>query len=95
MDDGVDQKQLKMNEVIGVAYRTRDAYSASIWGAQLWVMAAEMLIDMGMTEDEAEEVLRSKMTRWARDAYGSKSTWIGRLHQLVQEDKKAKRGFQP
>ena len=67
-----------------VAARCWDAYSADCWGSVAWVQAAQMLFDMGLTEAEVEGVLRSKLTRWARDAYCEPSTYLGQLaHQVT------------
>ena len=54
-----------------VAANTSDAYSAGAFGAEEWEKAAAMLADRGYTQREAETVLRSKATRWCRDAYST------------------------
>lgn len=53
-----------------VAARTQDAYSFDAFGEAEWAKAATMLLQRGMTEREAEAVLRSKHTRWSRDNAG-------------------------
>lgn len=70
-----------------IAAKTSDAYSADAWGPVLWVKAAQMLCDMGLTDDEVEEVLRSKDTRFARDAYGEPSTYLGALYNIVSHNR--------
>ena len=76
-----DPKKMK---ALTIAAKCADAYSADFWGPVAWVEAAQMLIDMGLTDEEVEGVLRSKLTRWARDAYGEPSTYLGQLaHQVV------------
>ena len=70
---------------LNVAYKCRDAYSADFWGPVLWVQAAQMLFDMGFDEKEVEWVLRSKMTRWARDDFGKPSTYLGALYKLARD----------
>lgn len=68
-----------------MAAKTSDAYSADAWGPVLWVQAAQMLFDIGLNENEVEGVLRSKLTRHARDAFGEPSTYLGQLAVLVRE----------
>lgn len=53
-----------------LAEKTADAYSADAFGNS-WVATCAMLLRRGYTEREAEAILRSKWTRWARDM-GSK-----------------------
>jgi hypothetical protein len=72
-----DMRPLKL------AAETADAYSADIWGPVAWCEAALMLCDMGLSDDEVRGVLRSKLTRWARDAYSEPSTYLGVLCQQV------------
>ena len=64
-----------------LAWQTADAYSADIFGQVMWTQAAQMLLDMGFTSHQVRAVLRSKLTRWCRDAYGEESTWLGMLCQ--------------
>lgn len=71
-----------------IAWETSDAYSADIWGAVMWTAAAQMLLDMGFSEKTAAQILRSKMTRWARDHFGEKSTWLGELATMANSDRK-------
>jgi hypothetical protein len=70
-------------KALTIASKCADAYSADAWGPVAWVEAAQMLLDMNFTEEEVESLLRSKMTRWARDAFGEKSTYLGALYQNV------------
>ena len=65
-----------------IANKTIDAYSADCWGPVLWVQAAEMLLNMDFSEAQTEWILRSKNTRWARDAWGDPSTFLGQLAHL-------------
>jgi hypothetical protein len=62
-----------------IAWETADAYSADIWGPVMWTEAALMLLHMGFPERLVADILRSKLTRWSRDAYGERSTWLGQL----------------
>lgn len=62
-----------------LAWQTADAYSADFWGAVKWVAAAQMLLDMDFEEWQVRAILRSKITRWARDGWGEESTWLGQL----------------
>lgn len=80
----------KMKALI-IAARCSDAYSADLWGPVAWVQAAQMLIDMGLADGEVEGVLRSKLTRWARDAYGEPSTYLGQLAHNVTVLQREKR----
>jgi hypothetical protein len=59
-----------------LAWETADAYSADIWGAVMWTQCAEMLLDMDFTEPQVRAILRSKITRWSRDSWGYRSTWL-------------------
>lgn len=49
-----------------LAEKTSDAYSADAFGNS-WTATCAMLLRRGYTEREAEAILRSKWTRWARD----------------------------
>lgn len=71
-----------------LAWQTADAYSADIWGAVMWTQCAQMLIDMGFTEAQVRTILRSKITRWARDHWGEPSTWLGEVCNLAQTHRK-------
>lgn len=73
---------------VRIAWETADAYSADIWGPVRWTECASMLLQMGFTDAQARAVLRSKITRWARDAYGHPDTWIGQVAVLA-EDRRA------
>ena len=52
-----------------LATRTSDAYSAPAFGADEWERTAAMLADRGFTARQAEEIMRSVLTRWCRDHY--------------------------
>lgn len=71
-----------------IAWETADAYSADIWGPVMWTQAAQMLLDMEFSEAHVAQILRSKMTRWARDHYGEPSTWLGELATMASRDRK-------
>lgn len=49
-----------------LAEKTSGAYSADAYGNS-WTATCAMLLRRGYTEREAEAILRSKWTRWARD----------------------------
>ena len=66
-----------------LANETIDSYSAEFWGPVEWVKAAQMLCDMGLDDQEIRGVLRSKMTRHARDAFDEPSTYLGVLCHMV------------
>lgn len=74
-----------------IAAKAADAYSADMWGPVAWVEAAQMLCDMGLSDQEVEGVLRSKLTRWARDSFGEPSTYLGCLCSQVQTLQREKR----
>lgn len=48
---------------------TQNAYSFSAYGEAEWLKTAKMLRARGFTLEEVEAVLRSKLTRWCRDAF--------------------------
>lgn len=50
-----------------VAMRCQDAYSAMAYRS--WPAVGAVLIARGYNEHEAEVIMRSKVTRWARDAW--------------------------
>lgn len=58
---------IKFDPVV-LANRTQDAYSYYAFGAAGWLSCAAMLAKRGYDERQAEAILRSKWTRWARDA---------------------------
>lgn len=55
-----------------LAAKTQNAYSAYRYGSQ-WVNCAELLLTARFSEEEAEEVLRSKIMRWAADGATSQT----------------------
>lgn len=55
-----------------LAFRTANAYSAFRYGTSGWTTLATLLLKHGLTEKQAEMVLRSKWTRWAADAQGGR-----------------------
>jgi hypothetical protein len=71
-----------------IAWETSDAYSADIWGSIMWTQCAEMLLSMGFTEAEARAVMRSKITRWARDHYSDRITWLGEVATMANKYRK-------
>jgi hypothetical protein len=70
-----------------IAWETADAYSADIWGPVMWTQAAQMLLNMNFSEQEVDDILRSKMTRWSRDKWGDSSTWLGQLAVLAERER--------
>lgn len=50
-----------------IAERTKDAYSFRRYSKSGWRESARMLARRRYNEIEIEEILRSKMTRWAGD----------------------------
>lgn len=48
--------------------RTQDAYSFDRYGAEAWMQAIRLLIEL-YTEEEVEWILRSKYMRWAADHF--------------------------
>jgi hypothetical protein len=55
-----------MTEAQEVAEKCKDAYSAPAYRS--WASVAAMLLKKGFTPEECEAIMRSKWTRWARDA---------------------------
>ena len=53
-----------------LAERTSDAYSYDRYGAAGWHGSARALLRAGWSPDDAETILRSKLTRWAADFGG-------------------------
>lgn len=49
--------------------RAQDAYSFDRYGAEAWMNAIRLLIEL-YTEEEVEWILRSKYMRWAADRFG-------------------------
>tara|TARA_R110000823_G_scaffold306785_3_gene429277 strand:+ start:1581 stop:1856 length:276 start_codon:yes stop_codon:yes gene_type:complete len=84
-------EELDILRPLRIAAKAADAYSADAWGPVLWVQATQMLCSLDFTDDEVEGLLRSKLTRWARDAYGVPETYLGQLFYLVREAQRASR----
>ena len=61
-----------MDKAVKLAALCSDAYSYDRYAN--WTAVAHLLLDLGLTENQAEAVMRSKWTRWAADqsdaAYG-------------------------
>lgn len=55
-----------------MAEDTSDAYSAGRYTS--WTACARLLAERGFNSWEAEAILRSKITRWARDMWTKRST---------------------
>lgn len=53
-------------QALKLADKTRDAYSAARYGRE-WPKVAQLLLERGYTEREAEAIMRSKWMRWAAD----------------------------
>lgn len=67
-----------------VAEKTLDAYSADRY--ESWASVAALLLSRGMTEREAEAIMRSKWVRWAaeraKNPDRARSTDVARLIDL-------------
>lgn len=72
-------------QALRMAYKTRDAYSANAFGSVRWVQATQMLFDLGLTSAYVEAVLRSKYTRWCRDASNGPSEYVHSLETIVKK----------
>lgn len=72
-----------------LAARTANAYSADLFGPARWLEAAQMLLDYGLSEEQAEAVLRSKWTRWCRDNFGEPKYYVAELYRMVATKTKA------
>lgn len=70
-------------KALTLAAKTHDAHSASCFGSVAWVEAAQMLLDFGLTDEQAEAVLRSKWTRWCRDNFGEPKYYVAELYRKV------------
>ena len=66
-----------------IAANTSDAYSADAFGPVLWVQAAQMLVELGLSDEQCEAVLRSKWTRWCRDSFGEPEYYVAELYRMV------------
>jgi hypothetical protein len=57
-----------LNEVVAnIAEATSDAFSADAYRS--WPACVKVCLERGYSLWETEDILRSKITRWARDAY--------------------------
>lgn len=71
-----------------LAEKTKDAYSADAFGEAEWKKAAKMLLKRGYSPAQAEGILRSKWTRWCRDAYSDAGEGKAKyLEQFLDEPK--------
>jgi hypothetical protein len=68
------------NEAALIAARTSNAYSADAYPDGEWEKCAALLLDRGFDATATETILRSKWTRWARDAADSE---IGTAQMLA------------
>lgn len=59
-------ERVTWDQARAVAERCEDAYSFDRYAS--WPAVAKVCLEMGFTEAEAEEILRSKITRWAADS---------------------------
>lgn len=77
-----------------VAVAAEAAYMASDYGHPSFRRIAAMLLSEGMTEHEAESILKSKHARWADDSQGrgiGKGTTSAAFKRYY--DRKKERGF--
>jgi hypothetical protein len=54
----------------GKPYQEGGGYSFNYYGAENWMDVIKWLLDHGYTAEETEEVMRSKLMRWASDKAG-------------------------
>lgn len=64
-----------------VARETANAYSHDAYGEKEWQKLCRMLVRAGWTIEETEAIVRSKWTRWARDA---KSREQGKATDVIE-----------
>ena len=57
----------KIFKETGKKWQDGGAYSFDAYGAESWKNVIEWLLSQGYTQDETEQVLRSKLMRWASD----------------------------
>ena len=57
---------------VALAAQTADAYSADRYTS--WTACARLLASLGYDARQAEAILRSKWTRWARDGWNRSGT---------------------
>jgi hypothetical protein len=62
-------KVTKQEHAEALARGCEDSYSFDRYAS--WTAVAAALLRMGLTEKQAEAVMRSKWTRWAADAHGT------------------------
>ena len=53
-----------------VLNQTQDAYSRKRYGEKAWSAVAVWLLKQGWSVQDTAEILNSKITRWAHDAFG-------------------------
>ncbi len=58
-----------------VARKTCDAFSRDNYASREWYKLADWLGEQGLTEAQAEAILRSKLTRWAGDSAPAEREW--------------------
>ncbi len=63
-----------VNVATDVAIRATDAYSYERYGPVRWLRLTARFLTAGYGPRETEAVLRSKWTRWAMDACGSRAS---------------------
>jgi len=68
---------------LNLAAKTADAHSADAFGPVRWVEASQMLVDLGLTDEQIKGVLRSKWTRWCRDHFSEPHYYVAELYRTV------------
>lgn len=51
-----------------LANKTHDAYSFDYYGEAEWLKIVQFLFGKGYNEEDVEQIVRSKHTRWASDS---------------------------
>lgn len=77
---------------IAVADLSRDAYSYHAYPHDEWQGLAIDLVRRGYTAEQVNNILRSKITRWARDAYSDNDE--GRMAYVIKYLKEHPRALQ-
>lgn len=70
-----------------LAGATRDAYSHDRYGRVEWTECAQLLLDRGLDEEQAEAFLRSKHLRWAADAASTEQPTAADLAAYLDKSK--------